>query len=185
MSVPPSLHIPVLVEETVQWLEPRVGSVLVDGTLGGGGHTRVLAERVGERGLVIALDRDPAAVAAAQQRLVGLPVKAVQANYSDLPEILAELKIPLVDGVLLDLGVSSDQLADPMRGFSFDAEGPLDLRFDPLSGEPAARLVNHLSAKTLCRIIADYGEERYSRRIAEAIVRYRRCSPIKTAAELA
>jgi len=185
MPIQASLHIPVLLEEVVQWLAPIPGGILVDGTLGGGGHTRALAERVGREGLIIALDRDPAAVSAAQERLGGLPVKVFQANFCDLPEILAQLKIDYVDGALLDLGVSSDQLADPMRGFSFDAPGTLDLRFDPLSGEPASRLVNRLSVSSLCRILSEYGEERYSRRIAEAIVRYRRSHPIKTAAELA
>jgi 16S rRNA (cytosine1402-N4)-methyltransferase len=179
------VHVPVMLEQVLQWLAPRPAAVIVDGTLGGGGHARALAERVGAGGLVIGVDRDPAAIAAAEHNLAGLPIKPVQANFCDLPEVLAELDISLVDGVLLDLGVSSDQLADPQRGFSFTASGPLDLRFDPLSGEPARRLVNRLSAEHLAELIYHYGEERYSRRIAQAIVQQRRQQPIQTAAELA
>lgn len=185
MTEPSSIHLPVMLAEVVRWLDPRPGMVLVDGTLGGGGHARALAERVGDKGLLIGFDRDPAAVDAAQQRLRGLPVKLVQANFRDLPEVLEQLEIQSVDGVLLDLGLSSDQLADRSRGFSFRADGPLDLRFDPLSGEPARRLVNRLSAEHLTQLISKYGEERYSRRIAEAIVRRRRQQPIETSADLA
>jgi len=185
MSSPLSVHVPVMLDEVVGWLDPRPGAVLVDGTLGGGGHTRALAERVGPTGRVVALDRDPAAVDAAEQNLAGLPVELVQANFCDLPEVLKGLEIAAVDGVLLDLGVSSDQLADHTRGFSFAAEGPLDLRFDPARGEPASRLLNRLSADHLAELIHRYGEERYSRRIGRAIVERRREKPIETAAELA
>jgi 16S rRNA (cytosine1402-N4)-methyltransferase len=157
----------------------------VDGTLGGGGHTRALAERVGPGGLVIALDRDPAAIAAAKRELSRLSVKAIQANFCDLPEVLRDLDIPHVDGIVLDLGLSSDQLADSERGFSFSSTGPLDLRFDPMRGEPARRLINRLSAEHLADLIYHFGEERYSRRVARAIVERRRENPIETAAELA
>jgi len=179
------VHVPVMVDEIVRWLAPCPGAVMVDGTLGGGGHTRALVEQVGRKGRVIALDRDPAAVAAAEDHLAGLPVEVARANFCDLPEVLRQLEIVAVDGVLLDLGVSSDQLADPRRGFSFGAEGLLDLRFDPTSGEPASRLVNRMSAEDLAELIYRYGEERYSRRIARAIVRRRREKRIETAGELA
>ncbi len=185
MSDPSPVHVPVMLDEVVHWLDPRPGAVIVDGTLGGGGHTRTLAERVGETGRVIALDRDPAAVAAAEENLADLPVEPVQANFCDLPEVLKQLGVAAVDAVLLDLGVSSDQLADHSRGFSFAAEGPLDLRFDPTRGEPASRLVNRLSADHLAELIHRYGEERYSRRIARAIVQRRQKQPIQTAADLA
>jgi 16S rRNA (cytosine1402-N4)-methyltransferase len=185
MSDPPTLHVPVLLDEVVHWLAPRPGAVIVDGTLGGGGHTRALAERVAPGGRVIALDRDPVAVAAAEEHLRGQPVEAVHANFCDLPEVLKELGIDRVDGVILDLGVSSDQLADPARGFSFASAGPLDLRFDPTRGEPAFRLVNRLSAEHLADLIFRYGEERYSRRIAQAVVARRQRAPIRTATELA
>ena len=146
-------HVPVMLDEVVRWLDPRDRMVLVDGTTGGGGHTRALADRVGPSGVVIAMDRDPAAITAAERNLAGMPVKLVHANYCDLPEVLEQLEISAVDGVLLDLGLSSDQLADERRGFSFSAEGPLDLRFDPTAGEPARRLVNRLSAEHLADLI--------------------------------
>jgi 16S rRNA (cytosine1402-N4)-methyltransferase len=174
-----------MLDDIVHWLAPREGQTIVDGTLGGGGHTRALAERVGKSGRVISLDRDPAALAAAEKNLQGLSVTLVESNYCDLPEVLQQLDVPSVDGVVLDLGLSSDQLADPERGFSFDAPGPLDLRFNPDEGEPAARLVNHLREQNLADLIFQLGEERYSRRIARAIVERRRQQPIETAAELA
>lgn len=185
MTNPPSVHVSVMLDEVLQWLEPRPGMVLVDGTLGGGGHTRALAERVAPSGRVIALDRDLAAVEAATIRLAELPIQPVQANFADLGDVLDGLGIEAVDGVLLDLGLSSDQLADAERGFSFDATGPLDLRFDTTVGEPASRLVNRLRAEQLADLIYQYGEERFSRRIARKIVERRERQPIETAAELA
>jgi 16S rRNA (cytosine1402-N4)-methyltransferase len=185
MVEPSSLHLPVMLDEVLAWLSPKPGSILVDGTLGGGGHTRALAERVGPGGMVIALDRDPGAIDRAARELAGLPVRTAQSNFCDLPEILAEMDLREVDGILLDLGVSSDQLADAERGFSFSSTGPLDLRFDPTRGEPARRLVNRLSAEHLAELLYFYGEERHNRRIARAIVSQRRKTPIETAAELA
>jgi len=159
--------------------------VIVDGTLGGAGHTRLIAERLGGKGHVIAIDRDPSAVERAETELAGLPVTPVHGSYDVLPEILKDAGINLVDGILLDLGLSSDQLADEERGFSFKSEGPLDLRFDPTRGEPAWRLLNRLSAKHLADLIYHFGEERYSRRIARRIVEQRRQTPIRTASDLA
>lgn len=185
MPTPPTIHVPVMFEQVLHWLAPRPGMVLVDGTLGGGGHARALAERLGNDGCLIAMDRDPAAIERAEKELRGLPVRLAQANFCDLPEVLEQLEIPAVDGVVLDLGLSSDQLADRDRGFSFSSDGPLDLRFDPQSGEPARRLINRLSAEHLAQLIFNYGEERYSRRIARAIVAERREHPIETAAQLA
>jgi 16S rRNA (cytosine1402-N4)-methyltransferase len=174
-----------MLDEVLQWLAPRPGAVIVDGTLGGGGHAAALAERVGAAGWVVALDRDPEAVDLARRNLAGLPVELVHANFSDLPEVLAGLAVSAVDGVVLDLGVSSLQLADQQRGFSFSAEGPLDLRFDPTAGQPAWRLLERLSAEHLADLIYRYGEERYSRRIARAVVQARRSGPIRTAGRLA
>src|SRR3990170_7187782 len=185
MTPAPSQHVPVLAEEVITWLRPAPGQTFVDGTLGGGGHTRLLAQAVGQSGQVIALDRDPAAVELAATRLRGLSVRAVEANYSDLPEVLSQLGIEAVDGIVLDLGLSSDQLTDPNRGFSFHSTGALDLRFDTSRGEPAWKLVERLSAEHLADLIYRYGEERYSRRIARRIVDTRRAAPIKTAADLA
>lgn len=184
MTDPLPVHVPVQLDEVVRWLQPQPGGVFVDGTAGGGGHTRVLAEHVGPTGLVIALDCDPQAIAMAGRRLAEMPVHLVRANFCDLPEVLAQLDVAAVDGVLLDLGVSSDQLADPERGFSFNSPGSLDLRFDPLSGEPAWRLLSRLRAERLAELIHRYGEERYSRRIARAIVQRRREQPIRTARDL-
>lgn len=185
MSGPSSIHVPVLLAEVLQWLDPQPGQVVVDGTLGGGGHARALVERVAPTGRLIALDRDPAALERAETELAGLPVTLAEANFCDLHEVLDEMNLERVDAVLLDLGLSSDQLADRERGFSFDSPGPLDLRFNPLRGEPAWRLVNRLSAASLAELLTTLGEERYSRRIARAIDTARRQQPIRTSAELA
>ena len=180
-----SVHVPVMPAEVLEQLDPKPGHFVIDGTLGGGGHTRLLAERVGPDGRVISLDRDPAAVEAAEQSLRGLPVAVANASYDEAPEVLEEIGVDRVQGILLDVGLSSDQLDDPQRGFSFHAEGPLDLRFDPTAGESAARLIARLSAEHLADVIYKYGEERLSRRIARAIVERRRERPIETATDLA
>jgi 16S rRNA (cytosine1402-N4)-methyltransferase len=178
-------HVPVMAQEVLEWLQPAAGQTFVDGTLGGGGHTRLLAEAVGPTGSVVALDRDPVAVERAALGLSELPVRPLAANYSDTPEVLAGLKVNAVDGILLDLGLSSDQLADANRGFSFQSSGTLDLRFDETRGEPAWKLVGRLSAEHLADLIFQYGEERFSRRIARRIVEVRKENPIRTADELA
>jgi 16S rRNA (cytosine1402-N4)-methyltransferase len=158
---------------------------VIDGTLGGGGHTRLLAGAVGPGGLVIAIDRDPVAIERGARELAGLPVRFAQANFCDIPEVLDALSIDRVDRVLLDVGLSSDQLADDSRGFSFDSDGPLDLRFDPTEGEPAWRLVNRMRPESLADIIHEFGEERYSRRIARRIAAVREKEPIRTARDFA
>src|SRR4029078_9697060 len=178
-------HVPVMAQEVLEWLRPAGGHTFVDGTLGGGGHTRLLAEAISPTGLVVSLDRDPAAVERTAQTLSGLALRTTQANYSDIPEVLAGLSVNAVDGILLDLGLSSDQLADANRGFSFQSSGPLDLRFDATRGEPAWKLVQRLSAEHLADLIYKYGEERFSRRIARRIVEVRKANPIHTADELA
>ncbi|MFO0788031.1 MAG: 16S rRNA (cytosine(1402)-N(4))-methyltransferase RsmH [Pirellulales bacterium] len=185
MPPAPTQHVPVMAQEVLDFLQPAAGKKLVDGTLGGGGHTRLLAQAIAPGGLVIALDRDPVAVERAEAELRELPVRALHVNYSDLPEVLEDLEIAGVDGILLDLGLSSDQLADAERGFSFQSDGPLDLRFDPTRGEPAWRLVQRLSAEHLANLIYQYGEERFSRRIARRIVEERRSRTLESAAELA
>src|SRR3954466_12673116 len=185
MSAAP-IHVPVLAREVLEWLDPRPGQIIVDGTLGGGGHTRLIAERAaGSEGFVIALDRDPAAIGAAERNLAGLPVKIAQANFIELPNVLEELGLNAVDGVLLDLGLSSDQLADSERGFSFDSSGSLDLRFNPEEHVPAWTLIARLAERELADLIYRFGEERYSRRIARRIVEQRAERPIKTAGDLA
>lgn len=180
-----TVHVPVMPDECVEHLNPRPGAIVLDGTLGGGGHTRLLAERVAPDGRVIAVDRDPAAVRAAEQTLRGLPVAVACSTYADAPEVLAEIGVERLDGALLDLGLSSDQLDDRERGFSFHADGPIDLRFDPTEGKSAARLLSRVSADHLADLIYKFGEERCSRRIARAIVEARRITPIETAAQLA
>ncbi len=182
--------------EVLDALAPRPGMIILDGTLGGGGHAKALAEAVNaptkdQAGLVIACDRDPAAIERAEKLLAGLPVVLAESNYADAPEILLELELgsgddlAVLDGILLDLGLSSDQLADEERGFSFNSPGPLDLRFDPTRGEPAWRLVNHLKPENLADIIYQYGEERLSRRIARAIDAERRKRTLESAADVA
>jgi 16S rRNA (cytosine1402-N4)-methyltransferase len=181
-----SLHQPVLVDEVVAWLAPREGATIVDGTVGGGGHASALSRRVGSSGRVIGLDRDPAMLALAGEAVHGLPVTLVHAPYREMRGVLDDLGIDRVQGVLLDLGLSSDQLAREDRGFSFVADGPLDMRFDPDSGGPtAADLVNRLSAEDLANVFYEFGEERFSRRIARRIVEARQEGAIRTTGQLA
>jgi len=180
-----SIHLPVLADEVLTALRPAAGDVMVDGTIGGGGHTRLLVEQVGPTGLVIGLDRDAEPIEQAEQWAAGMPVAVAQTNYAELPDVLAALDQPQVQGIVLDLGLSSDQLADHERGFSFNATGPLDLRFDIRCGEPAWKLLARLGEASLADLIYQYGEERYSRRIARRIVERRREQPIRTAADLA
>jgi 16S rRNA (cytosine1402-N4)-methyltransferase len=157
----------------------------VDGTLGGGGHTRLIAEAVGSQGMVLGLDRDPVAIERAERSLAGLPVQVACRNFCDLADVLDQLQVAAVDGVLLDLGLSSDQLADDQRGFSFDSQGPLDLRFDSSQGQPAWRMLQCAREEHLADVIFRYGEERFSRRIARKIVEARRRQPIRSASDLA
>lgn len=180
-----SQHIPVLAQEAMDLLRPEPGQTMVDGTVGGGGHARLLADRVGRGGLVVALDRDPLAIDRVADTLSDLPIKLIHADFCNLPEVLRDLGIATVDGILLDLGLSSDQLSDSDRGFSFDSTGPLDLRFDPSEGEPAWRLIKRLGADQLAELLYTLGQERYSRRIARKIVSQRGTGPIRTAQELA
>ncbi len=186
------MHRPVLLDEVTHWLQPQDGAVLVDGTAGAGGHAAALAERVGPSGQVIGLDRDPAMLALAQEATAGLPVTLIHSPYSAMREVLDERGIRAVQGVLLDLGLSSDQLAWADRGFSFAQDGPLDMRFDAspepgslATGPTAAELVNSLAADALADVFFHFGEERYSRRIARRIVEARRHTRIETTRQLA
>jgi len=187
-----SLHQPVLVDEVVAQLAPRegAGSIIVDGTVGGGGHTLALAHRIGAGGRLIGLDRDPAMLRLAESAIQAsrppAQVTLVQAAYREMRRVLDELRIDRVHGVLLDLGLSSDQLAWEDRGFSFSTDGPLDMRFDPDgSGPTAADLVNRLREDELAQLFFDFGEERFSRRIARRIVEGRQSESIRTTAQLA
>lgn len=180
-----TIHIPVLCAETIAGMDPQPGDTIVDGTLGGGGHTRELLNLIGPSGRLFGFDRDPFAVEETRQRIPDENAKFIVANYSDMPEYLAQYGVELVDSILLDLGLSSDQLADRERGFSFQSDGALDLRFNPMAGESAAKLVNRLSEKHLADLIYKYGEERFSRRIARKIVKLRHANRIESSSQLA
>jgi 16S rRNA (cytosine1402-N4)-methyltransferase len=145
----------------------------------------LIAEQLGATGRLIGVDQDPAMLALAQSQLAGYPVTLMQSNFDQLRAVLDELGIATVDGVLADLGVCSDQLDDPKRGLSFQQAGPLDMRLNPMEGEPAGNLLKRLSERDLADLFWKYGEERFSRRIARKIVEVRRQQPLKTTEQLA
>ena len=181
------IHQPVLPHEVHDLLDLRPGLKVVDATVGAGGHSRDILERIQPGGLLIGIDRDPMMLELAS-RTLGLPHPNVvlhQSSYVELPNILAEHEIDGVDRILADLGLSSDQLADTSRGFSFEADGPLDLRFDTSTGSPASELLANRSAEDLSHIFDEYGEEPFSRQIATDIVNSRRQTPIQTSRDLA
>jgi 16S rRNA (cytosine1402-N4)-methyltransferase len=180
-----SRHLPVLPAEVLRYLDPKPGEVIVDATVGAGGHARLIAERLVPDGRLIGLDQDAAMLALARPRLEGLPVTLMQSNFESLREVLDELNVAAVDGVLADLGVCSDQLDAAERGFSFQQPGPLDMRMDPGRGEPASALLRRLSERDLADLIFEYGEERFSRRIARRIVEARQWQPLETTEQLA
>lgn len=179
----PAYHVPVLLKETIEALNIRPDGLYLDGTAGGGGHSFAIASRL-TTGRLIALDRDPDAVRAASARLSGLRAAVFQANFTDMARILKEQKLSAVDGILLDIGVSSHQLDTAERGFSYHMDAPLDMRMSR-SGTTAADLVNSLDERALGQILYRYGEEKYSRPIAGAIVREREKRPITTTLQLA
>ena len=186
MNVPQ--HVPVLLEESLEYLNVRPGSVIVDATLGLGGHSSEIAKRLGAKGRLICFDRDPEAMVKAKARLEGVAAEL----GSEMPEVVFEprafseaaeaIKPGSIDGLLADFGVSSLQLDEAHRGFSFRSDGPLDMRMDTRSGETAGQVVNQEDENELADLIYEFGEERRSRRFARAIVRAR---PIKTTAQLA
>jgi 16S rRNA (cytosine1402-N4)-methyltransferase len=178
-------HVPVLPAETLRLLDPRPGQTWVDGTVGGGGHARLIAEKLGPQGRLVGLDQDPTMLELARPRLAGLPVRLVHANFDQLAEVLGNLGIGAVDGVLADLGFASDQMERTARGFSFREDGPLDMRLDPTAGATAADLVNTMSEAALADVFWEYGEERQSRRVAKKIVERRKAKPFATTADLA
>lgn len=180
-------HVPVLLEEVLSFLPADPNGVCVDGTLGGGGHARALAARLGPTGRLLGIDRDPEALAACGDLEAAHPgrVMLAQGSFGDLPEILRSREIGPVSGILLDLGVSSRQLDEGGRGFSFLRDGPLDMRMGPAVGPPAEELVNEASVEELKRIFREYGEEPQAGRVAKAIVDARRRQPLKTTGELA
>jgi 16S rRNA (cytosine1402-N4)-methyltransferase len=183
-----NLHVPVMLEQVVALLEPAVrrpGAVMVDATLGLGGHAEAVLDRCPDVRL-IGLDRDPVALQNARDRLArfGSRVETVHAVYDQLPAVLAARSLRRVQGILFDLGVSSLQLDDDARGFAYARNAPLDMRMDPTVGQPAAHVLNTYSAADLARVLKDYGEERFAKKIAAAIVRERQREPFSTSGRL-
>lgn len=181
---PQSYHQPVLPVEVVQFLQPAPGKIFLDATLGGGGHSELLLDAGAQ---VVGLDQDAEALGHARQRLRGHAARfcAFQSNFRDFPALLEEAGIGKLDGILADLGVSSRQLDDAGRGFSFMQDGPLDMRMNQGAGRSAADLVNEADAGELERILREHGEERHARRIARAIVERRAKKPFTTTGDLA
>ncbi len=177
-------HLPVLYQETIQGLQPRAGGRYVDGTVGAGGHAYGILETSAPDGLLLGLDLDPQALALAAERLALFGERAIlrEASYLTIAQQIVALGWPAVDGILLDLGVSSMQLDTPQRGFSFQEDAPLDMRFSPRAPQTAADLVNTLPEEDLANILYRYGEERRSHQIARAIVAAR---PLHTTRQLA
>jgi 16S rRNA (cytosine1402-N4)-methyltransferase len=182
-------HVPVMPTEMLNYLAPAQGQIIVDATLGGAGHAQLIVERLHPHGRLIGLDQDPAMAEMARRRLQGMKTDVartvVASNFDRLREILDDLEIEAVDGVLADLGVCSDQLDDPERGLSFQQEGPLDMRLNPAVGEPASAWLRRLKERDLADLIYQFGEERFSRRIARKIVEIRRKQPLETTEQLA
>ncbi len=179
-------HVPVLLEECIDGLNIKPDGIYVDGTLGGAGHSSEICKRLSPNGMLIGIDRDEEALRVSSKRLEEFDCKKafVHGNYSDIKNILRELDIEEIDGALLDLGVSSYQLDNPERGFSYMNDAALDMRMDRSEGMTAYDIVNEYSKDELYRIIKSYGEERWASRIADFIVKARREKPIETTFEL-
>ena len=180
-------HVPVLFQETLEWLVPAPGETFLDGTVGAGGHAAEIAARVGPAGRVVCADADPSMLRVAADRLRDFPwARPVQADFSDLERLGEEAGGKKFDGILLDLGVSSQQLDDPSRGFSFRGDGPLDMRRDPGGGGADAReILRRAGEKELAEIFFRFGEERFARRIARANEARRRREPLERTSQLA
>lgn len=178
-------HVPVLLRETIEWLNLRPDATCIDCTLGAGGYAQAIAERL-TAGRLIAIDRDPGAVTAARQRLAafGGRISFFHASFAGLQALWEKVGAMPVDGIVADLGVSREQLETPERGFSFLTDGPLDMRMDPEQELTAERIVNHYGEKPLADLIYRYGEERRSRRITRAIVRARPLTGTRQLAEV-
>jgi len=179
-------HVPVLLKETLELLAVKPDGIYVDCTLGGGGHSEAILKKLEAKGLLIGIDQDKDAINATSQRLAvyGSKFKAVHAHYSQLARILAAHDVRGIDGVLFDLGVSSYQLDAGERGFSYMHDAPLDMRMDRSRNTSAKELVNCLSEEELARVIWEYGEERWAKRIAQFIIQKRKQAPIETTGQL-
>lgn len=178
-------HVPVLLQECIEGLWIKPNGIYVDGTLGGAGHSSEIVKRISEKGLLLGIDRDEEAICVAKERLKNFSnVQFVHNNHDKMKEILAELEISAVDGILLDLGVSSYQLDEKNRGFSYMQESQLDMRMDQSATLTAKKVVNTYAEEKLASLIYEYGEEQFSRRIARNICEYRKTKEIETTAEL-
>ena len=179
-------HVPVLAGPALEYLRIQEDGVYVDCTAGAGGHSALIAERLSEKGTLIAIDRDPVAVTLTRERVKSFPqVQVVRGNYQDLAARLAQCGITELDGVLIDAGVSSMQLDDPERGFTFQETGPLDMRMDPEAGASAAEYLERVEESELARILREYGDLKRAKRIAHAICRRRDAAPLETTKDLA
>lgn len=187
MDLPETGHESVLLGEVLEYLAPAPGQVFVDCTLGRGGHASAMARRLGPDGLLLGLDADPRNLEFARDRLEGVPcrVRLFHGNFGELADVLREADIEAVDGILADLGVSTNQLFDAQYGLSFAQEMPLDMRLDPRIRRSAADVVNTAREEDLADMLYELAQERFSRRIARKIVDARRVSPITTTARLA
>lgn len=180
-----AVHIPVLLREVLQYLALEPGMTVVDGTVGAGGHSSQILKRIGNSGRLIGLDRDPYMLGLASQKVVGPNVNLIHSSYAFIGEVLQQTGTGKVDRILLDIGLSSDQLASDDRGFSFNSTGALDLRFDTTQGVPAWQILQQIDLAELYEIMDKYGEEPFARRIAEQIVQQRVQKPIRSARDLA
>ena len=180
-------HIPIMLEEVIEGLDIKPDGIYVDGTLGGGGHSYEIAKRLVSGGRLIGIDQDEAAIKAAGARLSGFGdrVTIVRSNYAQMVSVLQSLGIEQVDGILLDLGVSSHQLDNAERGFSYMEDAPLDMRMDRRQEKTAGDIVNFYSQAELTRIIRDYGEDKFAAKIAAKIIGFRENKPVETTGELA
>ena len=178
-------HIPVLFDEAMTWLAPRPGGVYCDGTLGGGGHSEGILRLAGEGASLYGIDRDERAIAAATARLAGYPgFHPIRGNFHDAKALLSAAGAGALDGALLDLGVSSPQLDEASRGFSYHENAPLDMRMDTSAAKTAAEVVNTYSAAELTRVLRDWGEEKWAARIAQMICEKRAVKPLETTLDL-
>ena len=180
-------HIPIMLEQVIEGLDIKPNGIYVDGTLGGGGHSYEIAKRLVSGGRLIGIDQDEAAIKAAGARLSGFNdrVTIVRSNYAQMVSVLHSLDINRVDGILLDLGVSSHQLDNAERGFSYMEDAPLDMRMDRRQEKTARDIVNYYSLAELTRIIRDYGEDKFAAKIAAKIIDFRENKPVETTGELA
>ncbi len=175
-------HIPVLLSEVLEYLSPQPGETYADGTLGGGGHSEAILRAMGESGVLYGIDRDPAAIAAASERLKDYPgFHPVHGNFHDVKALLPGVSL---SGGLLDLGVSSHQLDTPERGFSYHEDAPLDMRMDTTQGITAAEYVNTVTEEEFCRVLREYGDEKWAARIARILMEKRAEKPLATTKDL-